>query len=175
MQYSLAAVISAAVTATAAVFKGVFRHLLMRPCMLLCCPAELPMQSTPVGTASVCLALVGYNLVALCRREVERRTHPLSKADFALLASELEAWRQQQTGAIKSAGLDPMEEQVGGSEIIILARGLSPTLEQCSSQVGAQTTSLCWPMLSACQCIRPDSDTWNHWECIMPLWQPTHS
>jgi hypothetical protein len=48
-----------------------------------------------------------------CRREVERRTHPLSAADFALLESELEAWRQQQTAAIKAAGLDKQEEQVG--------------------------------------------------------------
>lgn len=44
---------------------------------------------------------------------MQRRTHPLSKADFALLESELEAWRQQQTDAIKAAGLDLQEEQVG--------------------------------------------------------------
>lgn len=50
--------------------------------------------------------------VAACRREVERRTHPLSKADFELLESELEAWRQSQTAAIKAAGLVPQEEQV---------------------------------------------------------------
>lgn len=50
---------------------------------------------------------------AVCRREVERRTHPLSKADFVLLESELEAWRQQQTAAIKGAGLVTQEEQVG--------------------------------------------------------------
>ena len=46
------------------------------------------------------------------RREVERRTHPLSKADFVLLEAELESWRQQQTAAIKSAGLVQQEEQV---------------------------------------------------------------
>jgi hypothetical protein len=49
---------------------------------------------------------------AACRREVERRTHPLSRADFELLESELEAWRQSQTDAIKAAGLVPQEEQV---------------------------------------------------------------
>ena len=47
-----------------------------------------------------------------CRREVERRTHPLSKADFVLLEAELESWRQQQTAAIKNAGLVQQEEQV---------------------------------------------------------------
>lgn len=42
-------------------------------------------------------------LLPICRREVERRTHPLSQSDFELLSSELEAWRQQQTAAIKAA------------------------------------------------------------------------
>lgn len=51
-------------------------------------------------------------LVMTCRREVERRTHPLVRSDFELLSSELEAWRQQQTAAIKATGLDPAEEQV---------------------------------------------------------------
>lgn len=45
------------------------------------------------------------------RREVERRLHPLAKADFALLAAELDAWRLQQTAAIKAAGLAPQEQQ----------------------------------------------------------------
>lgn len=46
---------------------------------------------------------------------MERRTHPLSKADFALLVAELESWRQQQTAAIKNAGLVHHEEQVSAT------------------------------------------------------------
>lgn len=52
-------------------------------------------------------------VLCCCRIEVERRTHPLSKADFVLLESELETWRQQQPAAIKQAGLVQQEEQVG--------------------------------------------------------------
>jgi hypothetical protein len=42
-------------------------------------------------------------LLPLHRREVERRTHPLSAADFQLLADELETWRKQQAAAIQAA------------------------------------------------------------------------
>jgi hypothetical protein len=58
------------------------------------------------------LTMVSSCCVVPCRSEVERRTHPLSKADFVLLESELETWRQQQTAAIKNAGLVQQEEQV---------------------------------------------------------------
>lgn len=58
-----------------------------------------------------CLCICSL-LVLLRRREVERRTHPLSKADFVLLEAELESWRQQQTAAIKNAGLVEQEEKV---------------------------------------------------------------
>ena len=41
------------------------------------------------------------------RREAERRLQPRTPADFALLHSELEAWRLAETARIKSAGLSP--------------------------------------------------------------------
>jgi hypothetical protein len=46
-----------------------------------------------------------------CRHEVERRTHPLSRDDFELLSSELEAWRQQQMAAIKAAAAVKAQQQ----------------------------------------------------------------
>lgn len=61
-----------------------------------------------------------------CRHEVERRTHPLSKADFALLESELESWRQQQTAAIKNAGLVHQEEQVSEHDVLRLRVSSTP-------------------------------------------------
>ncbi|GBG00116.1 hypothetical protein Rsub_12857 [Raphidocelis subcapitata] len=45
------------------------------------------------------------------RREVERRMHPLRRADFEVLAAELEAWRRAETARIKGAGLEPGKEQ----------------------------------------------------------------
>lgn len=40
-------------------------------------------------------------------REAQRRLQPRTPADFALLHSELEAWRLAETARIKSAGLSP--------------------------------------------------------------------
>jgi hypothetical protein len=37
--------------------------------------------------------------------------HPLRRADFEVLAAELEAWRRAETARIKGAGLEPEEEQ----------------------------------------------------------------
>ena len=41
------------------------------------------------------------------RREAQRRLQPRTSADFALLHSELEAWRLAETARIKGAGLSP--------------------------------------------------------------------
>ncbi|DBA79120.1 hypothetical protein WJX77_008342 [Trebouxia sp. C0004] len=41
------------------------------------------------------------------RREAQRRLQPRTSADFALLYSELEAWRLAETARIKAAGLSP--------------------------------------------------------------------
>lgn len=45
------------------------------------------------------------------RREIERRMHPRSAADFEILYNELEAWRLQETRKIKEAGLPKDKEQ----------------------------------------------------------------
>lgn len=45
------------------------------------------------------------------RREIERRMHPRTAADFEILYNELEAWRLQETRKIKEAGLSPDKEQ----------------------------------------------------------------
>lgn len=64
------------------------------------------------------------------RHEVERRTHPLSKADFALLEAELESWRQQQTAAIKNAGLVHQEEQAALQLLLAKETRLLHTLDK---------------------------------------------
>ncbi len=43
------------------------------------------------------------------RGEAQRRLQPRTSADFALLYSELEAWRLAETTRIKAAGLSPEE------------------------------------------------------------------
>lgn len=76
----------------------------------------------------------------LCRREVERRTHPLSKADFVLLEAELESWRQQQTAAIKNAGLVEQEEKVRHTT----------TMHTGTSMVQQHAVALRWLCCAAC-------------------------
>lgn len=64
-------------------------------------------------TCSVTRVTSAVPSLCACRREVERRTQPLTHADFALLAGELETWRQQQTATIKASGLEHVQQQVG--------------------------------------------------------------
>ncbi|GIL47309.1 hypothetical protein Vafri_4164 [Volvox africanus] len=45
------------------------------------------------------------------RREIQRRMHPRTAADFEVLYNELEAWRLQETRKIKEAGLPKVQEQ----------------------------------------------------------------
>ncbi|GFR46844.1 hypothetical protein Agub_g8483 [Astrephomene gubernaculifera] len=45
------------------------------------------------------------------RREIQRRMHPRTAADFEVLYNELEAWRLQETRKIKEAGLPKDQEQ----------------------------------------------------------------
>eukprot|EP00198_Chlamydomonas_reinhardtii_P001453 XP_001690789.1 flagellar associated protein [Chlamydomonas reinhardtii] len=45
------------------------------------------------------------------RREIQRRMHPRTAADFEVLYNELEAWRLQETRKIKEAGLAKEQEQ----------------------------------------------------------------
>ncbi|KAL3137905.1 Protein phosphatase 1G [Trebouxia sp. C0009 RCD-2024] len=59
------------------------------------------------AAASRAAAQTAEHEAAYKRREAERRLQPRSPADFALLHSELEAWRLAETARIKSAGLSP--------------------------------------------------------------------
>ncbi len=45
------------------------------------------------------------------RKEIQRRMHPRTAADFEVLYNELEAWRLQETRRIKEAGLPKEQEQ----------------------------------------------------------------
>lgn len=45
------------------------------------------------------------------RKEIDRRIHPRTAADFEILYNELEAWRLQETRKIKEAGLSLENEQ----------------------------------------------------------------
>ena len=59
------------------------------------------------AAASRAAAQAAEEEAAYKRREAQRRLQPCSSADFALLHSELEAWRLAETARIKSAGLSP--------------------------------------------------------------------
>ena len=57
--------------------------------------------------ASRATAQAADQQAAYKQREAQRRLQPRTSADFALLHSELEAWRLAETARIKSAGLSP--------------------------------------------------------------------
>ncbi len=61
------------------------------------------------AAASRAAAQAGEQEAAQRRREAQRRLQPRTSADFALLHSELEAWRLAETARIKGAGLSPEE------------------------------------------------------------------
>ncbi|KAK2956004.1 putative flagellar associated protein [Blattamonas nauphoetae] len=51
-------------------------------------------------------------------REMERRTHPTTKADFDILYAELQAWMQQETERINSLGLSE-EERLAALAVLL--------------------------------------------------------
>lgn len=48
----------------------------------------------------------------LNRREIERRVHPRTTADFGTLTSEVDAWRAREVEKLKGQGLTKEQEQV---------------------------------------------------------------
>lgn len=52
------------------------------------------------------------------RKEIERRMHPRTAADFEVLYNELEAWRLQETKKIKVQGKGDEEERRGMQDLL---------------------------------------------------------
>lgn len=90
---------------------------------------------------------------------MERRTHPLSKADFSLLQHELDVWQHQQTAAIKAAGLQPQEEQAALQLLLAKETRLLQTLDRLrvnahhetkardtQQQLGSLAAPKTWPL-----------------------------
>ena len=53
--------------------------------------------------------LRAYELEKARRYEIERRMHPSTKEDFAILRRELKAWKEQELAGIRSQGVDDTE------------------------------------------------------------------
>lgn len=56
------------------------------------------------------------------RKEIERRMHPRTAADFEVLYNELEAWRHQETRRINAAGLPEKERLAQLAKLLHKAR-----------------------------------------------------
>jgi len=51
-------------------------------------------------------------------RDMARRTHPKSNADFAVLYNELDSWRKVEVGKIKASVSDPEERKLAMAELL---------------------------------------------------------
>ena len=60
------------------------------------------------------------------RREIERRMHPRTAADFEVLYNELEAWRIQETRGIHAAELEGDEQREAFEALLHKVCKLSP-------------------------------------------------
>lgn len=64
------------------------------------------------------------------QREIERRTHPRTPADFAILYNELEAWRLQESDKIKESTMDETEKQLARQELLKKETRLLQTIDK---------------------------------------------
>ena len=93
------------------------------------------------------------------RREIERRMHPRTAADFEVLYSELEAWRLQETHRIKSTLLDSEAKNQALAQLLAKETKLLHTIDRLKTQankenrvsrVGARWAT--WPRPSGGRC-----------------------
>ncbi|KAA6423097.1 MAG: IQ and ubiquitin-like domain-containing [Trebouxia sp. A1-2] len=85
-----------------------FSHMLSHPvCVFPCFQTAILIQHMHEEIS----AQAAEQEAAHRRREAQRRLQPRTSADFALLNSELEAWRLAETARIKAAGLSPEDCQ----------------------------------------------------------------
>lgn len=66
----------------------------------------------------------------LRRKEIERRMHPRTAADFEILYNELEAWRLQETRKIKEAGMDHEKEHEALQQLLHKETKLLQTIDR---------------------------------------------
>ncbi|KAK9828672.1 hypothetical protein WJX72_001452 [[Myrmecia] bisecta] len=72
------------------------------------------------------------------RREIERRMHPRTLADFELLHSELQAWRLQEARRIKESGVDSEEEERALQQLLHKETKLLQTIDRLRSTARAE-------------------------------------
>eukprot|EP00658_Telonema_sp_P-2_P002749 TRINITY_DN11022_c0_g1_i1.p2 TRINITY_DN11022_c0_g1~~TRINITY_DN11022_c0_g1_i1.p2 ORF type:complete len:233 (+),score=80.61 TRINITY_DN11022_c0_g1_i1:187-885(+) len=66
--------------------------------------------------------------------EIDRRTHPRTAQDFALLHNELEAWRLQEVKRIEEANLSPEEKRIAMVELLKKQTKLLQTIDRLQQQ-----------------------------------------
>lgn len=71
-------------------------------------------------------------------REIDRRTHPRTAADFAVLHNELEAWRLQEVARIKEAEISEDERRVAMMELLKKQTKLLQTIDRLQIQAGRE-------------------------------------
>eukprot|EP00996_Jenningsia_fusiforme_P006473 NODE_787_length_1904_cov_50.562803_g727_i0.p1 GENE.NODE_787_length_1904_cov_50.562803_g727_i0~~NODE_787_length_1904_cov_50.562803_g727_i0.p1 ORF type:complete len:403 (-),score=69.18 NODE_787_length_1904_cov_50.562803_g727_i0:185-1393(-) len=75
---------------------------------------------------------------ALKQKEINRRTHPRTAADFAILYTELEAWRQQESQKIKDAQLGEKERKIAMQELLKKETRLLQTIDRLQIKANAE-------------------------------------
>eukprot|EP00667_Euglena_gracilis_P004171 EG_transcript_4186 len=75
---------------------------------------------------------------AKTQREIERRTHPRTPADFAILYNELEAWRLQEAQKIKDSNLDEAEKHLARQELLKKETRLLQTIDKLQIKANAE-------------------------------------
>uniref|UniRef100_A0A7S1J067 IQ motif and ubiquitin-like domain-containing protein n=1 Tax=Eutreptiella gymnastica TaxID=73025 RepID=A0A7S1J067_9EUGL len=72
------------------------------------------------------------------QREIERRTHPRTPADFAILYNELEAWRLQESKKIKESNMDDSEKALARQELLKKETRLLQTIDKLQIKANAE-------------------------------------
>uniref|UniRef100_A0A7S4GBM9 Ubiquitin-like domain-containing protein n=1 Tax=Eutreptiella gymnastica TaxID=73025 RepID=A0A7S4GBM9_9EUGL len=72
------------------------------------------------------------------QREIERRTHPRTPADFAILYNELEAWRMQESEKIRDSTMDESEKQLARQELLKKETRLLQTIDKLQIKANAE-------------------------------------
>ena len=72
------------------------------------------------------------------QKEIDRRTHPRTKQDFAVLYNELEAWRLQEVARIKAADVPEAEKKVAMQELLKKETKLLQTIDRLQIQASKE-------------------------------------
>ncbi len=72
------------------------------------------------------------------QRQIDRRMHPRTPADFAILHKELEAWRLHETARIKSSGADPVTIHSQLADLLNKEVKLLQTIDRLKTAAGKE-------------------------------------